>query len=357
MTAYVIDATSKLAIVDYTNNSFEELDVPFVDISPNSLSTISETAFAVIASTPSTPSALYICTLNNGSVEAKSVAKAADINLPEDLVSKAEHITFPRISSPDPSSVAYAFYYKPQNPAYSPPESTLPPLVISLHGGPTSASTPGLSLSVQYWTSRGYAYAFVNYSGSTGYGRKFRDSLNSLWGVADVSDAADCVHYLTSQNVVDKSRVGVVGGSAGGYGVLQSICSFPDIWAACVSNYGISSLEALIEDTHKFESKYMDALLWNFDTTEEEKQKIMGERSPLLRAKLVKAPTLLLQGVDDKVVPKEQAEKMAEVIRSNNGIVDVVLFEGEGHGWRRQDTMVKAIELQESWWRKYLVRG
>ncbi|KAF3926030.1 Seprase [Dactylellina cionopaga] len=285
------------------------------------------------------------------------ITSSTPVSIPEDLVSNAEHIVFPRVSSPETTTESYAWYYAPQNPAYKAPNGALPPLVISLHGGPTAHSTCGLSLSIQYWTSRGYAYAFVNYTGSTGYGRKFRDALNTKWGIADVSDAADCVSYLVSQNLIDKTRVGIVGGSAGGYGVLQAICSYPDVWAACVSNYGISSLKALVDDTHKFESRYMDNLLWDLDAPQEARDHVLKERSPLLRAGNIKTPVLLLQGVDDRVVPKEQAEEMAKVIKDNGGVVEVELFEGEGHGWRKQETVVKAINLQENWWKKYLVRA
>ncbi|KAF3933247.1 Seprase [Dactylella cylindrospora] len=354
---YVVNATSKTILVNTSNMSYRDLDLPFVDTSPYSVKAVSDSSFTIIASTADKPSALYLCTISDRETSHKEIALSTPVSVSQSLVSPAQHITFPRISSPEPSTQAYAWYYAPQNPAYKAPEGTLPPLVISLHGGPTAHSTCGLSLAIQYWTSRGYAYAFVNYSGSTGYGRKFRDSLNSKWGVADVSDAADCAHYLVSQNVVDKTRIGIVGGSAGGYGVLQAICSYPDIWAACVSNYGISSLKALVEDTHKFESKYMDYLLWEPSASEAEKEKILDERSPLLRAGNIKAPVLLLQGVEDRVVPKEQAEEMAKVIKDNGGVVEVVLFEGEGHGWRKQETVVKAINMQEEWWRKYLVRA
>ncbi|KAK6362375.1 hypothetical protein TWF730_006066 [Orbilia blumenaviensis] len=351
------NAISKTVLIDLLDSTFNDLDLPFVDIHPTSIHATSESAFTVIASTPSTPSTLYLCTISKGKTTYEEVISSTNMHVPLDLISKAQHITFPRISSPEPNTKAYAWYYPPQNPAYEAPQGTLPPLVISLHGGPTSHSTCGLALSIQYWTSRGYSYAYVNYTGSTGYGRKFRDALNTKWGIADVSDAADCVHYLVSQGLVDKSRVGIVGGSAGGYGVLQAICSYPNIWAACVSNYGISSLRALVEDTHKFESRYMDGLLWDLDTSREIKDKILDERSPLLRASSIRAPALLLQGVDDRVVPKEQAEEMARIIRENGGIVEVEFFEGEGHGWRKQETVVKAINLQENWWRKYLIRA
>ncbi|KAF3170994.1 hypothetical protein EYR41_000012 [Orbilia oligospora] len=354
---YTTNATSKTILIDTTDSSFKVLDLPFVDTHAASIHTVSESMFTIITSTASTPSTLYLCTISGKEVTYKQIACSTEITVPSDLISNAQHIKFPRISSPEPDTEAYAWYYPPQNPEYKAPEGALPPLVISLHGGPTAHSTCGLALPIQYWTSRGYAYAYVNYTGSTGYGRKFRDALNTKWGLADVSDAADCVHYLVSQGLVDKTRIGIVGGSAGGYGVLQAICSYPDIWAACVSNYGISSLRALVEDTHKFESRYMDNLLWNLDASQEVKDQVLDERSPLLRAGSIKAPALLLQGVDDRVVPKEQAEEMAKIIKSNGGVVEVELFEGEGHGWRKQETVVKAINLQEDWWRKYLVRA
>ncbi|KAF3904091.1 Seprase [Orbilia brochopaga] len=355
--SYVQNATSSTILVDLSDNSFTQLDLPFVDVVAASIHAVSDRSFTVIASTSDRPSTLCLCTLSaDGGLSYETVAESTPVSLPKSLISAARHITFPRVSSPEPSTTAHAWYYAPVNPAYNAPDGSSPPLVISLHGGPTAHSTCGLSLPIQYWTSRGYAYAFVNYTGSTGYGRKFRDGLNTKWGLADVSDAADCVHFLVSQGLVDKTRVGIVGGSAGGYGVLQAICSYPDVWAACVSNYGISSLKALVEHTHKFESRYMDSLLWDADASTEERERILAERSPLLRAAKIRAPVLLLQGVEDRVVPKEQAEEMAHVIESNGGTVRVELFEGEGHGWRKETTVIKATKLQEEWWRKYLVR-
>ncbi|EPS35202.1 hypothetical protein H072_11411 [Dactylellina haptotyla CBS 200.50] len=354
--SYIINATSKTILIDVSDNTYQDLGLPFVDTQAASIHTVSDSSFTIMASTATKPSSLYLCTISD-TTTYKEIASSTPVKISENLISHAQHITFPRISSPEPSTEAYAWYYAPKNPAYKAPDGTLPPLVISLHGGPTSHSTCELSLAIQYWTSRGYAYAYVNYTGSSGYGRKFRDALNTKWGIADVSDAADCVHHLVSQNLVDKTRVGIVGGSAGGYGVLQAICSYPNIWAACVSNFGISSLKALVDDTHKFESRYMDRLLWDLDASEEERNQVLDERSPLLRAGSIKAPVLLLQGVEDRVVPKEQAEEMAKVIKENNGIVKVELFEGEGHGWRKQETVVKALELQEEWWKEYLVRA
>ncbi|KAJ6265076.1 Seprase [Drechslerella dactyloides] len=355
--SYIVNATSRTILIDLSDNSYKQLDHPFVETLAASIHAVSDCSFTIIASTADRPSALYLCSVSGDDrASYNAIARSTPVQIPKDLISTARHITFSRTSSPEPSTVAHAWYYAPTNPAYKAPEGSSPPLVISLHGGPTAYSACGLSLPIQYWTSRGYAYAYVNYTGSTGYGRKFRDGLNTKWGVADVSDAVDCVHFLADQGLVDKTRVGIVGGSAGGYGVLQAICSYADVWAACVSNYGISSLKALIEHTHKFESKYMDGLLWNSDASEDERERILAERSPLLRAASIKAPVLLLQGVEDKVVPKEQAEEMARVIESNGGVVRVELFEGEGHGWRKETTVIKATKLQEEWWRKYLVR-
>lgn len=220
----------------------------------------------------------------------------------------------------------------------------------------TTAISKGINLETQYWTSRGYAVVAINYAGSSGYGRAYRDSLNGQWGVNDVEDTANCIAHLSTLNLIDSTRVGILGGSAGGYGVLAALCDYPSLFAGGVSLYGISNVSTLVADTHKFESRYADKLLFPKDASEKEKERIMVERSPCFRAEKIKAPILLLQGEEDKIVPPNQAREMEEAIRESGGVVKLVLFEGEGHGFRGKESMGRAKREEEAWWRKTLLR-
>ena len=301
------------------------------------------------------PSALYLVFIGSYPTY-KVIKKSAEISLPFDLLSRVQHITFPRICGPETGGESHAFYQPPQNSDYEAPPDTLPPLLVWLHGGPTAHVAPGLILVNQYWTSRGYAVANVNYTGSTGYGRAYRDRLNGKWGLADVADAASCVSYLASTKRIDPSRVGIFGQSAGGYGVLQAMCDYPDVWAGGVSLHGISGLKALAEDTHKFESRYGDRLLFEDDMNAQEREQVMRDRSPCFHAHKITAPLLLLQGSEDKVVPPDQARAMVTVIRERGGDVKLVVFEGEGHGFMQDVSIKRCIEEQEKWWAKTLLR-
>ena len=213
-------------------------------------------------------------------------------------------------------------------------------------------------MACQYWTTRGYAYAAVNYAGSSGYSRAYRQLLDGQWGVADVADAASCVEHLASAGLIDKTRVGVMGESAGGYACLQALSTYPDTFAGGVSLYGISDVKTLIQDIHKFESHYADRLLFgaNADLSDEGKEKIIHARSPLYHAEKIRAALLLLQGSEDNVVPPDQAQRMIDAVKKHNGDVKAVFFEGEGHGFTKAANIERSILEQETWWRKSLVR-
>ncbi|KAJ0426901.1 Alpha/Beta hydrolase protein [Aspergillus carlsbadensis] len=222
-----------------------------------------------------------------------------------------------------------------------------------MHGGPTTHVSPSLSLSVQYWTSRGFAYASLNHIGSTGHGRAYRSALNGCWGVEDIADAASCVAYLAENNLIDKDRVGIIGESAGGYAVLQALTTYPDLWAAGISLYGISDLSGFARITHKFESRYIISLVLGFEGetwSEEKREEVYRSRSAMYFADRVKAPLLLLQGNEDTIVPLGQAVQMRDVLRDNGKSVEVVVFQGEGHGWAKGETIKRSLELQEEFW-------
>ena len=215
----------------------------------------------------------------------------------------------------------------------------------------------GLSLDNQYWTSRGYAVLLLNYAGSTGHGRAYRRLLNGRWGVIDSSDAADAANYLAAKKVVDGTRMGVFGRSAGGYLAMKTIVDFPSVWAGAVSLFGISETKTWFERTHKFESWYGDDLVFSHrGMRREEKEKVHWERSPVCHVDRIQAPLLLLQGLEDKVVLPEQAEQMKRKMQEIGKEVELMEFAGEGHGTWRGESQRRLIKAHEDWWRKTLLR-
>jgi dipeptidyl aminopeptidase/acylaminoacyl peptidase len=255
----------------------------------------------------------------------------------------------------DPKGNSYAIFTAPHNPAYTAPEGTKPPLIVNVHGGPTGNSNLGLNLTAQYWTSRGYAYVLVNYAGSTGYGREYWEALNYSWGIKDIDDTASCVAYLASEGLINGSKVGIVGSSAGGFTVLKSLVSYPTLYAAGNSLFGVGNLQELAEGTHKFESHYLYALLFKPDATEEEKVKVYHDRSPCFHADQIERPLLLLQGDINKVLPVAQAIEMERVVREHGGDVKLVIMKGEGHGFRMGMHVRLAQEEEEALWRRTLL--
>ncbi|GEP36991.1 peptidase [Nocardioides psychrotolerans] len=245
----------------------------------------------------------------------------------------------------DDGATAHGFLYPPANDAVSAPEGALPPLVVTLHGGPTSAAIPAHAADRAFWTSRGFAVLDVNYAGSTGYGRAYRRRLDGAWGVADVADAATGARHLVDTGRVDGARVAITGGSAGGFTVLRALTT-TDVFTAGASHFGISDLTALVLDTHKFESRYPWGLVAPWPSGRE----VYEARSPLRDVARLTAPLILLQGTDDRVVPPVQAEAMAAAVRERGLPVALVMFEGEGHGFRQVANRVRALESELSFY-------
>ncbi len=246
----------------------------------------------------------------------------------------------------------HAFLYQPGNPDFAAPPDEKPPLIIRLHGGPTAAASDALSLTVQFWTSRGFAVADLNYGGSTGYGRAYRERLNGQWGVVDVEDTVAAARDLVEQGLADGERVIVKGGSAGGYTVLCCL-AFRDVFAAGASYYGISELAGLAETTHKFESRYHETLVGKWPAEEA----LFAERSPLGSAERVTAPTVFFQGSADPVVPKEQTEAMVAALRARGVPVAYYLFEGEAHGFRQGQHIRQALDGELAFYATMLLRS
>jgi len=240
----------------------------------------------------------------------------------------------------------YVNYYPPTNPDYTGPDGEKPPCVLNVHGGPTGSANQVLSWSKQFFTSRGWAWLDVNYRGSSGYGRDYIERLAGQWGVLDVSDCVFAAQQL-SKTHIDGQRVFIRGGSAGGYTTLAAICTDSNVFAGATSLYGISDLRMLVKDTHKFESKYMDKLLGG---TIEKIPEVFKDRSPITHADNIETPLLILQGADDPVVPPSQAKLIAKSIEERKGKVKLVIYEGEQHGWRKSDTIEKALEEELAWY-------
>jgi dipeptidyl aminopeptidase/acylaminoacyl peptidase len=235
----------------------------------------------------------------------------------------------------------FAWYYPPTSDRFDGPGSEAPPLIVLSHGGPTSFSSNAFSLAIQYWTSRGFAIADVNYSGSTGYGRAYRQRLNGTWGIRDVEDCCAAAAYLVSQHLADPQRLIIKGGSAGGYTTLAAL-TFKDVFNAGASYYGVGDLEMLAKDTHKFESRYLDKLVGEYPAEAERYR----ARSPIHHTQDLNCPVIFLQGLDDPVVPPNQAETMVNALKEKGIPVAYVPFEGESHGFRQARTIIKAIESE-----------
>ncbi|KAI9713067.1 MAG: hypothetical protein M1820_001052 [Bogoriella megaspora] len=351
------DAQNALVVIDTERRSFVDLGLPLTSITPplEAMAPLSESEFVVIGRQASKPIALYQINLISPNLD-NVIKFSSETSALQPFFSAPQHISFPRPSSSSVRGHTYGFFFPPHNPSFTAPKGTLPPLIIEGHGGPTSMCTSGLTLNTQYDTSRGYAVLLLNYGGSSGYTRAYREELNSRWGVLDAADAVTAAEWLGSNGYIDLTRVGIRGGSAGGYLVLQDLVAYPKTWAGGVSYYGIGDMAGLIATTHKFESRYLDALIYDEGMSEAEKEKRVKDRSPVLRASNIRAPVLLLQGDVDKVVPMDQAEGMAKTIKEQGGECKLVIFEGEGHGFRRSDSLKTAREEEEKWWRKTLVR-
>ena len=276
-----------------------------------------------------------------GGVPAAQVAYSPPaVHLDAAFTPVPEPVTFP--TSDD--SVAHALFYRPANPDWAAGNSAgPPPLLVMAHGGPTGAARSSLHLGLRYWTSRGIAVVDVDYRGSTGYGQAYRRALDGGWGVTDVADCVEAARYLAAQGEADPNRLAIIGASAGGYVVLQAVTEY-DVFSAGLIRYGVTDLEALARDTHKFEKHYMDRLVGPYP----EERDVYVERSPIHRADRISCPMLILQGDSDPVVPPNQAEALVEALDSQGLPYAYLLFEGEQHGFRGGDAIVAAAEAELS---------
>ncbi|MQA29463.1 MAG: prolyl oligopeptidase family serine peptidase, partial [Luteitalea sp.] len=253
-------------------------------------------------------------------------------------LSTPEAIEYPT----DEGGTAHAFFYAPRNAALRGPDSERPPLIVIGHGGPTASTSVRLNLEVQYWTSRGFGVVDVNYRGSSGYGRAYRRQLTGQWGIADVADCANAAKYLAAQGHADRDRLIIRGRSAGGYTTLAALTCHPDVFSAGASYYGISDLEAMALETHKFESRYLDTLIAPYPA----RRDIYRARSPIHGVHRIRCPLILFQGLEDRVVPPNQSQMIADALKSRGIPVALVTFEGEQHGFRKLESIVGCLEAE-----------
>ena len=272
-------------------------------------------------------------------LDGETVRAPRELGLDAAFLVPPERIDFP--TGKDGDERANALYFAPANPAYRIPDGERPPLVVLAHGGPTSAARSQLNLARRFWTSRGFAVCDVNYRGSSGFGRAYRKKLEGRWGVADVEDCVAAARYLAERGDVDPERLIIRGGSAGGFTVLSAL-AFHDVFTAGASLYGVADLEALAHDTHKFESRYLDSLVGPWP----EAKALYESRSPIRHLEGFTAPMIVLQGAEDRIVPPNQSRMIVDALDARGVAVAYLEFEGEQHGFRKAETIVRALEAE-----------
>jgi len=328
-------ATERLGLLDPGAGEVRDLGLPFTSFGFPSLS-VRGTQVAFAAATPERETAVVVFDLADESTE--TVREASEAPLDPAYVSVPRPIEFPTGNGVE---TAHAFYYPPANPDFEAPAGERPPLVVEIHGGPTSHATPALSREFLYWTSRGFGVVDVNYRGSSGYGRAYRNRLRGEWGVYDTEDCIAAARHLAAEGDVDGARLTIRGGSAGGYTTLCALV-FHEEFAAGASYYGVADAETLARDTHKFEARYLDSLIGPYP----ERADLYRERSPIHFVQRLRSPVILLQGLEDEIVPPNQAETMAAALRANGVPYAYLAFAGEQHGFRRAETNIRCLEAE-----------
>jgi dipeptidyl aminopeptidase/acylaminoacyl peptidase len=329
---YIEDGVSRLARLGLADGRLTPIDNPYQEI--RELRVHGDTV-ALLAGAPTIALELARIDLAGGAREvlARSIETLPDVG----FLAVPQSISYPSMGG----RTAYAFYYPPTNADHEPLPGELPPLIVIGHGGPTSMASSTLKLATQFWTSRGIAVLDVNYGGSSGFGRAYRDLLKGQWGVVDVEDCVAGAQYLADQGLVDRERLVIRGGSAGG---LTTLCAleFFDVFKAGASYYGVSDLKGLDLDSHKFESRYNEYLI----APKAQADAVYAARSPINHTDKLRRPMIFFQGLDDKVVPPPQSEVMVEALRARGVPVAYLTLEGEGHGFRKADSIVRTLEAE-----------
>ena len=324
---------TRLAVIDVAAGRLREIATPFTTF--GSFAAASRGRLVCVAASAEAGSALVAIDADTGDVE--TLRRGAKPKLDPSYVSRAEPIACPSAGG----RTVHAYHYAPRNPAFRAPEGERPPLVTFIHGGPTGSTDPGFRLAIQYWTTRGFAVVDVDYGGSTGYGTAYRRLLRGGWGIVDREDCEAAALYLVERGDVDPARLAIRGGSAGGYTTLCAL-AFGNVFTAGASYYGVSDAAALARDTHKFESRYLDALIGPWP----ERADLYEQRSPIHAVDRLSCPVIFLQGLEDAVVPPDQTERMADALRRKGLPVACLMFEGEQHGFRRAANIRRAAEAE-----------
>ena len=332
--AYTKNGLWNLATLDLTEKKLEPIETSISQIDRGNLAVKNGKVF-LIGGSATEPSSIVRIDLS--SRETEVLHRSREITVGKEYISIPNAIEFPT----ENGRTAFAFFYPPKNPEYEAPQGEKPPLLVVSHGGPTSASPSTLRYEIQYWTSRGIGVVDVNYGGSTGYGREYRKRLNDQWGIVDVQDCVNATRYLASRGQADAERLGIRGGSAGGYTTLCAL-AFTNTFKVGASYFGVSDLELLAKDTHKFESRYLDKLVGPYP----ERRDIYRARSPIDHVDGISSALILFQGLEDKVVPPDQSEKIFEAVKAKGLPVAYIAYDWEQHGFRRAENIKRSYEAE-----------
>jgi dipeptidyl aminopeptidase/acylaminoacyl peptidase len=337
--AYGRAGADRLAVLEGAD--LRELDLPWGTFR---YVTAQGTAVVCVAGSPSSEPVVLRVDVDGGAPEI--LRPARDLGLDPAWFSSPEHVSFPTAEAGTRIDVAHALVYPPTNPEATAPDGDLPPLLVVVHGGPTAAAVPVLDLGIQYWTSRGFCVADVDYRGSVGYGRRYRDALQGRWGVVDLDDLVTCARHLADSGRVDPARMAIRGGSAGGYTTLAALTMRPGVFTAGASHYGVADLGALAAETHKFESRYLDGLVAPWPSGAD----VYAERSPINHVDALDTPLAVFQGDEDEVVPPDQAEAIVAALREKGVPHVYLLFAGEQHGFRKAANIRAALDGELSFY-------
>jgi dipeptidyl aminopeptidase/acylaminoacyl peptidase len=329
---YTQRGVSHLASLDTVTLNLEEIETPYqylVDVraSPGRV--------LFTAGSPTEKLSINLLDLNTRQIAV--LRRASETQVDSGYISIPQQIEFPT----EGGLTAYGFFYPPRNKDFAAPQGEKPPLLVMSHGGPTGATVPVFDEETQYWTSRGIAVLDVNYGGSTGYGRAYRQRLNGKWGVVDVDDCVNGARYLAARGQVDGNRLMITGGSAGGYTTICAL-TFQDVFKAGASHFGLGDLETFVKDTHKFESRYLDTLVGPYP----DRRDLYRERSPIHFTDRLNCPLILFQGSEDKIVPPDQSRRMYEAAKAKGIPVAYLEFEGEQHGFRKAENIKRALDAE-----------
>ena len=332
--SYTENDAWKIAMLHIPSKMLLAIETPYSEMGRGDLK-VGDGKIVFIGGAPSLP--ISVVQIDLASSKWWELRKSNNLEIGYGYLSTGQPVEFPT----ENGQTAHAFYYPPKNGDFDGPAGEKPPLLVKSHGGPTGSASTALDLGIQFWTSRGIGVLDVNYGGSTGYGREYRERLNGAWGIIDVDDCCNAALHIVAQGNADPDRLAIDGGSAGGYTTLAAL-TFRDVFKAGASYYGVSDLEALAKETHKFESRYLDGLVAPYP----EGNELYQERSPINHTEKLSCPLILFQGLEDQIVPPNQAEMMFDAVRAKGIPTAYIPFEGEQHGFRRSENIKRALEAE-----------